>query len=468
VLNTTDTEELERRGIAEVAVKFGVTSSTRLGGSVKIPYLLRGKEVNAKYRDPKKAMCQEEGGRKCLWNIDAALDPSLAKEPLIITEGEYDAFTAIEAGFSRVVSVPDGAPAKPIDGETVKYDYLDDLKRADIKEIIICADGDDKGANLLLDLSIRLGRPRCKFVKYPKGCKDLNEALMAYGVKGVTETIKRAEWCQVEGIYRMSDLPPIAEPVVYDVGIPCLRPHLNLRKGDFSVWTGIPSHGKTTFVNDICCHMAEGHKWTIAIASFEQYPQTDFKRNLRTWHSGKFEMNMGHDELAAADEWIDKWFSFIVPHEDEDVPLEWVLEKAAASIIQHGADMVVIDPWNEMDHVKPKDMSLTEYTGFAIKQFRKLARKYQVHVAVVAHPTKLKKGDDGQFPVPSLYNISDSAAWYNKADLGVVIHQQDGGTLIRVAKSRYHQKIGIPGDIQMSFDPETNRFSFANPLEIVA
>ena len=86
-----------------------------------------------------------------------------------------------------------------------------------------------------------------------------------------------------------------------------------------------------------------------------------------------------------------------------------------------------------------------------------------VHVMVVAHPTKIFKGDDGEFPVPTLYQISDSAHWYNKADLGVGVHRQtDGKTLVRVAKSRYHQKIGTPGDVSLMFNPETMKFSWAD------
>jgi twinkle protein len=59
---------------------------------------------------------------------------------------------------------------------------------------------------------------------------------------------------------------------------------------------------------------------------------------------------------------------------------------------------VVIDPWNEMDHTRPPDMTLTEYVGYAIKQFRKLAKKYKVYLIVVAHPSKMLRGQGGKYP----------------------------------------------------------------------
>ena len=81
-------------------------------------------------------------------------------------------------------------------------------------------------------------------------------------------------------------------------------------------------------------------------------------------------------ERAAADAWIDRHFGFIVPGEDDEVTLPWLLERLVAAIVRYGASLGVIDPWNEIDHSRPPDMSLTEYIGFAIRQLRRLAKKY--------------------------------------------------------------------------------------------
>jgi hypothetical protein len=168
---------------------------------------------------------------------------------------------------------------------------------------------------------------------------------------------------------------------------------------------------------------------------------------------------MERHEIEAADKWIDQWFSFIVPDEDEDADLGWALERCATAVLRYGAKVVVIDPWNEMDHVRPPDMSLTEYTGFAIKQFKKFAKKYGVHLIVVAHPSKQKKNEDGTFNIPSLYDISDSQHWFNKPDVGLVVHREnEDTTIVRIAKSRYHDTIGKPGDVRFRFIRDTNRF----------
>jgi twinkle protein len=457
-------EWLEARGLdVELAAKLGFEScETGSGGEdLVIPYFVGGDVVNHKYRGlDAKRFRQDKDATKAFWNFNAILDQSLASDPLIITEGELDAMAAMQCGYQRVVSVPDGAPATQIgdDADTRKYTYLDHAAAVlkDVRQIILAVDSDGPGENLLNDLSIRLGKARCKWVRYPKGCKDLNDVLRTYGERGIHETFRRAQWCEVKGVYRMSELPPYPHREQFVTGIAGLEDHYRIRMGDFAVVTGIPGHGKSTFINDVFCRCAEAYGWRIAIASFEQHPQADHRRALREWYCGDQERHITERQREEADNWIDEHFVFIVPSDDELANLSWTLETCAAAVIRHGVRVVVIDPWNELDHDRPADMSLTEYTGKAIKEFKRFARKFDVHVVVVAHPTKLTNGEK-----PSLYNISDSAHWANKVDVGIVVHKpdmaQDTSEVI-ILKSRYHDQIGRPGRQVYRYVRHTRRF----------
>ena len=296
-------------------------------------------------------------------------------------------------------------------------------------------------------------------VTYPKGCKDLNDAFQRYGEGGVTETLGCAQWMAVDGIFRMSELPPLPYAKPHNVGIAGLEPHYRIRRGDFCVVTGIPGMGKSTFLNQIAGNMVALHGWRVAMASFEQKPQADHRRNLRTFHSEKLAVHLSSNEMAKADAWIDENFLFIVPSDDDEVTLEWTLERCSVAVVRYDCQLVIIDPWNEMDHVRPRGMSLTEYTGFAIKQFKRFAAKHRVHVIVAAHPAKMQRlKNSDKIPIPGFYDISDSAHWYNKPDVGIVIHRQKEHTLIRIVKSRYYSEIGAPGDVKMSFDKSLNRY----------
>lgn len=487
-------EWLDGRGIdVEMADRLGLASVNRGGGDhVVIPFVRAGEIVRRKYRsivrhEDRSPWSADKGGLRILWNEDCLRDESLIGQPLIITEGEFDAMAAIQCGFPRTVSVPDGAPPP---GERnredleagLKYAWLADVKpylaKERAAEIIIAADGDDNGAAMLQDLSVLLGRFRCKYLTYPKAkdperrgrerLKDLNEVLEDYGVHGVVQTIARASWIQVDGVYRMSDLPPLPAPKVYDIGFDLLGEHYRLRLGDFVVFTGVPGLGKSTFANDLLCRVALKHGLRIAWASFEQAPQRDHRRALRSWfgredlgggRSGVPERHLSATEIAEADAWIDEFHSFIVPGEDDDVTLDWMLDRMEAAVVRFGAQVVVIDPWNEMDHTRARDETMTEYVGRAIKALKRFARKFQVHLIVIAHPTKSTKDADGKYRMPTLYDISDSAHWYNKCDLGLIVHREtQDDTLIKVQKSRYHEIIGRPGEVRMHYSKDERRF----------
>lgn len=461
---------LESRGIdPELARNTGVTAARSPSGGdwISFPTIERGTIVGRQFRRiDKKDFSQQKGSRQTWWNGDVITDPALADKPLIVTEGRIDALSAITAGFPRSVSVPGGAPSTAGCAGDGKYAFVVDSLPAmkSIREIILATDADAPGNNLLHDLATRLGRGRCKFVTYPAGCKDLNDVLVQHGTEGVRRVIEGAKWYNVPGIGLMSDFPPVVTQTAYNTMIPGMNDHWRLRKADFTVITGIPGCGKSTFVNDVACRMAHHHGWHTCFASFEQFPQTDHRRSLRTWNARALAREMTEEERRIADKWIDEFFSFIVPVEDEECDLMWLMDKMAAVVIRYGTDMFVIDPWNELDHFVPKGMTMTEYVGKSIKSLKKFAREWNVHLILVAHPAKMSRDRDGKFPVPGLYDIADSAMFANKPDVGIVVHkgtdEHGEHALIRVVKSRYRDQIGEPGEVKLRFERDTSRFTW--------
>lgn len=478
-------EILESRGLdGETMSRLGwKTVEGQNDGSdwIEIPYFRRGEVVGRKFRTitGEKKFYQEKGSEQCLYNLDCLQELSEAI-PVVITEGEMDCVIAIQCGYIAV-SVPNGAPSREIaDEDTKKFDYLDDLP--DRNPVILAVDGDGPGAILLHELAKRIGRARCQWIRYPKKLipdgaggerqiKDLNEVFQIYGQKGVEEVFKRAEWVKLDGLYRMSEITPAAEFPAMDCMIDGFGDYYKIRQGDVSVVTGMPSHGKTTFVNEVICNMAWHHGWNICVGSFEQNPKPDHQRYLRTYHLRK-PANLVPDQsenMKAADAWIENHFYFIIPDVDSEefATIDWLLERAAQAVLRHSCKLIVIDPWNEMDHHRPQGMSLTEYTGWAIKQIKRFARKYQVHVIVVAHPSKMERGKDGTYPMPTLYDISDSSHWFNKPDIGIIVHRNEYMlNQIKVQKCRYVGTIGQPGSIWMQYDTYQGIFIHLTQSEV--
>lgn len=478
---------LERRGLdPEIADRLGVGTVQRGDGDwVAIPFQRNGETVNRKYRRiDQKAHSQDKNAVKCVWNEDALRDVTLSAQPVIITEGEWDALAAIQSGFARTVSVPDGAPAEAIgDADSAKYSYVEALLPLvkDASEIVIAADGDGPGANLLSDLSIRLGKARCKYLVYPKTkrdrgrerCKDLNEVLEEYGAEGVRKTIERAAYVEIEGVFRLSELPPEPPLVVYRAGFSeDFDARVGIVRGHLSVWTGIPNHGKSALVNALAVEMAFKQGWTIAMAMFEGSAAGPFRRDVARYLARKPWMELNRDDVARADAFIEKHFVFVVPKLSDFLTLEWLVEKAEAAVVRHGAQMFVVDPWNQLDHEYGPDNETT-YTSKCIKLLQRFSRRYAVHTAIVAHPKKMDFVAKERLRVPNGYDIAGSANWANHPELGVTVYRDtERGhdcALVRVWKSKRHDEMGSPGDVRLRFFGNSGRYeAWFDPIEEAA
>jgi len=479
---TTIWEILEGRklDIEALAKKGWSVRQGREGGeSLSIPFMRDHEPVGHKFRrwGGEHKWSAKWAATPIAYNEDCLRDDSLIDQPLIITEGEIDCESVLQAGFYRCISVPNGCGGaaegrSEADLEASKaYDWLRQLEpllhKDRVSEIVLATDGDKAGAKLMHELSVQLGRYRCKFVTYPKTrradlgrerCKDMNEVLVEYGQAGVVETLNRREYVQMNGVRLLSQLPPLPDNVIYDIGFHGFSENYKMRLGDLCVVTGVPGFGKSSFLNDVCCRVALAYGVRIGWASFEQAPQRDHRRALRSWYTEKLPRHMTAQDTMAADKWIDDHHVFIVPDEEEDATLNWLFECMEAAVKRFNVKIMVIDPWNEVEHVREGRENETEYVSRAIRMLKRFAKAFQIHLILVAHPAKLQKAN-GKYLMPSLYDISGSANFYNKCDLGIIVHREDAdSSIIKVAKSRYHETIGRPGEMKMSFCLDDRRF----------
>ena len=451
---------------AFLRLALGVGEAREQRGALAIPFYegpdIVGVRVRTIEANTGFGQGREFGLAGIFYNLNCLGDPGLANDRLIVAEGEPSCWAALIAGFPRAV----GVPIASADGRRAPYVEQSEPLWRDVREIILCTYDDDAGHTLREDLAHAFGRSRCKWVRYPKGCHDLLGTLRDFGVRGVQETIGRAQWLAVPDIYAMAELPEPPENPALETGIVGLREHLRLRRGDLSVVTGVPGHGKTSFVNEVVCRLALSAGWRTIFGSFEQRPVPDHRRALRTFHAGKLEKRMTAEERVAADAFIHRHFRFLVPNDETETSLEWLLETMAAAVHRFDPHVIVIDPWNELEHIRPRDMTQTEYTGWAIRALKRFAKRQRVHIIVVAHPAKLQRNrSDGKYPMPTLYDIADSAHWYNKPDLGIVIWRESSTsaeTSIVVAKSRYHSEIGRPGTVRGLWNEETGRYTIVD------
>jgi twinkle protein len=456
MLHDKHKEWIEARGLsAELAEKLGISTRHDADGYwISVPYVERGKTVNHKYRQTmEKRHRMDANAPLCLWNHDVLLDAPEGAT-VVITEGEWDAMAAIMAGQPYVLSVPNGAVGEtsegPIDPDNDRFRYIwrsrDLLDR--VGTFILATDSDEPGRVLAAELARRLGPERCKFIEYPWGSggpmKDLNEVLQAFGVTAVSELLNSARSYPVKGLFRIRDFPDPGPMQVIPIGIHGLRDLVNIVPGTLSVLTGYPGQGKTTLTMVMVANMIR-NRIAVCLATFETQPKPVLMRRLRACIAEAPEFQISDTAAKTADKLMDEYLSVIAQMvgEDDEMGLEEILERARIAVLRDGAKLLILDPWNEIEHKRRSDESETEYTNRAIRAVKHFMRQYQVAVWIVAHPAK-PGINDSKRRVPGLTDISGSMHWANKPDYGIVCtrpNKESNVAEIHVTKVR----MGLPG-----------------------
>lgn len=449
------------------------------GELIVFPFVRNGVVVNEKYRGSGKRFFQKKGGVKCFYNADILRDPALheGRFPLVIVEGEMDMLAVQQAGNPFVVSVPDGAPpARDKDGNLIqvpegagdidpddddKYSFIyrdwENLKK--IKRIVIAVDADEPGRRLAEELVRRLGRSRCYFVTFPEGCKDFNDIVRSGDLAAVPELINAARPYPVSGVYTLDELPAEPDLTPVSTGFHRLDDYLKPFYPALMVVTGFAGSGKSSWVNQMVAQMAALHGWKAAIASFEMRVKP-----FVTGVLGSTYQQITNADQVKTDRWINSHFVFISPEpgdENDSFDVDWLIEKAVTAVVRHGIRVLVIDPWNEVEHAVGRRESLTDYTGRAIRALKRFGREFECLVIIVAHPTKSAANKDPD--EVSLYDVSDSAHFANKADFGVVVARVGGDmdcvSEIFVRKVRYQPLTGRRGSVTLTYSQQTMTFS---------
>ena len=170
-------------------------------------------------------------------------------------------------------------------------------------------------------------------------------------------------------------------------------------------------------------------------------------------------------EYQTAVDYLSQNFIDILPEEGYTVNV--ILSKAEALVRQRGIRALFVDPYNCLEHQIPAGQSETQYISEFLELLRGLARRKNILVVLAAHPTKLKPDPiTHRFPVPTMYDISGSAAFFNKADFGIAIERdrEAGVTRIHVQKVKFRH-LGQCGKASFKYNMFNGRFiPFEEPL----
>ena len=460
IIEWFSTRGISEETLRELMVSEGPEFMPQTGkteNAIHFNYFIGDELINVKYRDGRKNFKLYKGAEKVFYNINSIV----GFEYCIIVEGEMDVLALHEAGITNAISVPNGAT---LNANNLEYldnciDYFEDKQK-----IIIAVDSDAAGQALQSELVRRLGSETCYIATFDD-CKDANEYLIKYGKEALSNRISRAKPVPLENVTTFRDIEDEVTDFVrngfkpgFQVGLENFDNIFSTYTGQFITVTGIPSSGKSDFVDQMVIGYNANYGWKTAYASPENTPTYLHAHKLmrKTWQGMPGVEDIKTEKWDQIADHVNDNYFFI---DMERYTLDSVLRKGAELVKRKGIKCLVIDPFNK---VRDNDASgdVNVYTLEYLSKIEIFAKKYDVLVMVVAHPTKMYKDAKGNIEEPTMYNIKGGGEWYDASYHGLLVHRnyEDKTVKVKVLKCKF-QNLGENGaECHFKWEPASGCF----------
>ena len=456
-----NTRGISQKTLIDLSVSEGAEFMPQTGkteNTIQFNYIMGDQLINVKYRDGRKNFKLYKGAEKVFYNINSII----GYKDCVIVEGEMDVLALHEAGIKNAISVPNGAT---LNSNNLEYldnciDYFEDKER-----VILAVDDDEPGQALQQELIRRLGAEVC-FLSSFEDCKDANDYLMKYGKEALAERIAKSRPVPLENVTTFKDIEDEITDFVkngfkrgYQIGIPNFDNIFSTYTGQFITVTGIPSSGKSDFVDQMVVGYNRNYQWKTAFASPENAPTYLHAHKLmrKVWEDMPSKADIGTDKWNEVADHINDNFYFI---DMERYTLESVLRKGAELVKRKGIKCLVIDPFNKVRDVDCKTEDVNRYTMEYLTKIETFAKKYDVLVFIVAHPTKMYKDKDGKIEEPTMYNIKGGGEWYDASYHGILVHRDYEAKTVKakILKVKF-QNLGENGaEAHFTWEPKSGCF----------
>jgi twinkle protein len=426
--------------------------------TIQFNYIMGNELINIKYRDGHKNFKLYKGAEKIFYNINSVV----GFDQVYIVEGEMDVLSFHEAGIFNVVSVPNGATIN-----NNNLDYLDNCIDyfLDKEKIIIAVDQDEAGEALQQELIRRLGAEICYIINF-EDVKDANEYLLKYGKEKLRETASNSKPVPLENVTTFKDIENEVADFVkngfkpgYQIGIRNFDDIFSTYTSQFITVTGIPSSGKSDFVDQMVVGYNINYNWKTAFASPENAPTYLHAHKLlrKFWQGMPTRHDINGEKWNKLSQHVDDNFFFI---DMERYTLESVLRKGAELVKRKGIKCLVIDPFNKIRDTETKTEDVNRYTMEYLTKIETFCKKYDTLVFIIAHPTKMYRDKEGNIEEPTMYNIKGGGEWYDASYHGILVHRDYENKTVKakILKVKF-QNLGENGaEAHFRWEPKSGSF----------
>ena len=426
--------------------------------TIQFNYYIGDQLINVKYRDGRKNFKLYKGAEKVFYNINSIV----GYDTCVIVEGEMDVLALHEAGVKNVISVPNGAT---LNRNNLDYldnciDYFDDKNK-----IIIAVDADEPGQMLQRELVRRLGAEVCYIIDF-NGNKDANDYLLEHGAEALRDAVNKARPVPLENVSTLKDIEDELKDFVrngfkpgFQIGLKNFDSIFSTYTGQFITVTGVPSSGKSDFVDQMVVGYNQLYGWKTAYASPENQPVYLHAHKLmrKHWQDMPRVDDIDGNKWDKVSNHVNDNYFFI---DMDKYNLEAVLRKGAELVKRKGIKCLVLDPFNKIRDVDAKSDDVNRYTMDYLAKIEAFCKKYDVLTFIVAHPTKMYKGQDGKMEEPTMYNIKGGGEWYDASYHGLLVHRdyEAKTTKVKVLKVKF-QNLGENGaESHFTWEPRSGSF----------
>lgn len=421
--------------------------------------------VNKKYRSADKCFTQSKGAKKTLYGID-----DIAGDEAYIVEGEMDRLSLWEIGIKNCISLPNGA-------KDVNEVFENTPRLNDLKTIYIAVDMDEAGMSAERDLIKRFGKWRCRRIHFEG--KDANDDLQ----KGVlVNSLSNPVDYPVDGCFSVKDFYDGLVEFYHNGYEDTIKPksprwsrlneEFSVLMGQLTVVTGIPSHGKSEFTEDYVLSLVNDYNFKASFYTPEHRPVKYHLGRVASKVVGKPFVGAGRMSLTDLDnfkEWSEGRLFFTMPEQGEKVTWDYIFERFKEQMFKFGIDIFVIDAFNKVRRNNPESRAEIEDVLMRLTQF---VQDYNVHLFLVAHPTKMRKNDDGTYAKPTLYDVKGTGDFRDQAHNGLCVYryfpsdETEGFTQVTNLKTKFSHQGNIGADVNFDYDATCNRYRcHGNPLD---
>jgi len=455
---------LKLRGFSPETINFADVKEK--GGNIAFEYYLDGELVLVKYRNTargdNKSYWQEGGGRPVLYNMQNCT----SAKPLVIVEGEMDALAVIESGYQNVVSVPFGADNLKWIQEC--WEFLDEFE-----QVKIWADNDKAGKEMQDNVIKRLGRWRCYTVN--ADYKDANELLHFEDRTEVRAAIETAEAVPIKRVLRLDEIESVNLADIESIrsNIPLINKYLGgYMMGLITVWTGTSGSGKSTFLGQQALEAVEQDKGCCLVSG--ELPHWLVKNWLQLQAAGPGYFHIRYDEIRDKEttyvksdikQKINEWAGdrLLIYDSFDSLKTTAILEVFENVYRRYGIKQFIVDNLMVVNYDLSGRYNKYDRQAEFVNTMKEFAKKYEVHIHIVAHPRKPEGG------IVTKQDIAGLSEIHNWADNVVGVHrvtdknrkcfepdEQDADNILDIFKSRIYGQQDI--SIKLGFEELTKRF----------